>query len=525
MAKFLNTGPLSSLNYGGSRPAPTPIYSAPPSYGRLPDINPKRTTRAEDLAAQNANDNREKARQLYGDAPSGVDPAIWKQAVENALQGPGKDNPLRPRIPGQEWDAQIPPDQREKINKELQQRSWQGRAETANQQQAQREANAPRNKAKAEELMAASKAAQQKSNAAHSAWVNSTGTEKTAAKQAYDQVNKQFQSARKAYESHQKSIESKANKLSSTIKSAQAKAENALAAMESATGPRRETLRQQYEANMRAIQTAQGEWKTIQEQSGPVSEKLFASAQEAQKLASENLNAWQNTKSKQELKQDWERARYESNRAAQEFNAHQRDPDAYHQQAGTQTASVPNSQQPQSAPRPQPAPSPSPASFPANNSQTTSGKDWFMDFLQGTVPGQSPTPDTRGIPSPTLQTTTATTAQVPTASPIKTQQAVASPLDKLDQITQGRDIFGNEIKTADMLVSGGVKLQKNQRADRGPTNFGGLQFRNIGGQTRVVGTNQPRNTKTPEPTLAMGQQQPDRGPATTKQTAIATGMR
>jgi hypothetical protein len=106
-----------------------------------------------------------------------------------------------------------------------------------------------------------------------------------------------------------------------------------------------------------------------------------------------------------------------------------------------------------------------------------------------------------------------------------TQTMAASPLDKLDQITQGRDIFGNEIKTADMLVSGGVKLQKNQRADRGSNNFGGLQFRNIGGQTKVVGTNQPRNTKTPEPTLAMGQQQPDRSPATTKQTASATGMR
>jgi hypothetical protein len=105
------------------------------------------------------------------------------------------------------------------------------------------------------------------------------------------------------------------------------------------------------------------------------------------------------------------------------------------------------------------------------------------------------------------------------------QTMAASPLDKLDQITQARDIFGNEIKTADMLTSGGVKLQNNQRADRGPTNFGGLQFRNIGGQTRVVGTNQPRNTKTSEPTLAMGQQQPDRGPAITRQTAIATGMR
>jgi hypothetical protein len=108
----------------------------------------------------------------------------------------------------------------------------------------------------------------------------------------------------------------------------------------------------------------------------------------------------------------------------------------------------------------------------------------------------------------------------------RTQQINAtSPLDRLDQITQGRDIFGNEIKTADMLVSGGVKLQKNQRADRGSNNFSGLQFRNISGQTRVVGTNQPRNTKTPEPTLAMGQQQPDRGPATPKRMASDLGMR
>jgi hypothetical protein len=62
-----------------------------------------------------------------------------------------------------------------------------------------------------------------------------------------------------------------------------------------------------------------------------------------------------------------------------------------------------------------------------------------------------------------------------------------APLDPLDQITQARDIYGNEIKTADMVTGGGVKLQKNQRADKGKKDFGGLQFRNVGGKIQVVG--------------------------------------
>jgi hypothetical protein len=90
----------------------------------------------------------------------------------------------------------------------------------------------------------------------------------------------------------------------------------------------------------------------------------------------------------------------------------------------------------------------------------------------------------------------------------KAQSASANPLDRLDQITQARDIFGNEIKTADMLGSGGVKLQQNQRAEKGKKDFGGLQFRNIGGQARVVGSNQSRDAQDPEPAMAMGQQQP-----------------
>jgi hypothetical protein len=88
----------------------------------------------------------------------------------------------------------------------------------------------------------------------------------------------------------------------------------------------------------------------------------------------------------------------------------------------------------------------------------------------------------------------------PVKPPGKSSTASAqAPLDRLDQITQARDIFGNEIQTADMLVSGGVKLQKNQRADMGPKDFGGLQFRNVGGQTKVVGgrrSSPPQSEKT-----------------------------
>jgi hypothetical protein len=76
-----------------------------------------------------------------------------------------------------------------------------------------------------------------------------------------------------------------------------------------------------------------------------------------------------------------------------------------------------------------------------------------------------------------------------------------SPLDKLDSLTQARDIHGNEIDTADMLVSGGVKLGKNQRADK--KSASGLQFRNVDGKVQVVGSSGPQGSapskKEPQP--------------------------
>jgi hypothetical protein len=108
---------------------------------------------------------------------------------------------------------------------------------------------------------------------------------------------------------------------------------------------------------------------------------------------------------------------------------------------------------------------------------------------------------------------------------VNTRQAkipaiTSGPLDRLDQITQARDIHGNEIKTADMLVSGGVKLQQNQRANEKPSS--GLQFRNVGGEVRVVGSSKPKTaSKQPLP-MSMGQQQPER-PADSKPTTA--GMR
>jgi hypothetical protein len=100
----------------------------------------------------------------------------------------------------------------------------------------------------------------------------------------------------------------------------------------------------------------------------------------------------------------------------------------------------------------------------------------------------------------------------------------ANPLDRLDQITQARDIFGNEIQTADMLVSGGVKLQKNQRADMGPKDFGGLQFRNVGGQVKVVGKARPSGAKESDATTSMGQKQPRSASINSKRNNKMKGM-
>lgn len=101
-------------------------------------------------------------------------------------------------------------------------------------------------------------------------------------------------------------------------------------------------------------------------------------------------------------------------------------------------------------------------------------------------------------------------------------QTTINPLDQLDQITQARDIHGNEIKTADMLVSGGVKLQQNQRAEKKPESK--FQFRNIGGQVRIVGTTDPKAASEAELPQSMGQTQPNRPTATTKAKTRA-GMR
>lgn len=84
----------------------------------------------------------------------------------------------------------------------------------------------------------------------------------------------------------------------------------------------------------------------------------------------------------------------------------------------------------------------------------------------------------------------------------------SSPLNKLDSITQARDIHGNEIETADMLVSGGVKLQQNQRAEKKPESK--FQFRNIGGQVRIVGKSGPETASEAELPNSMGQTQPKR---------------
>ena len=81
----------------------------------------------------------------------------------------------------------------------------------------------------------------------------------------------------------------------------------------------------------------------------------------------------------------------------------------------------------------------------------------------------------------------------------------SNPLDKLDQITQARDIYGNEIKAADMLVSGGVKLQPAQRADKNKKDFGGLQFRNVGGRVKIVGGSKPQSG------MNKGEQQAQKG--------------
>jgi len=91
-----------------------------------------------------------------------------------------------------------------------------------------------------------------------------------------------------------------------------------------------------------------------------------------------------------------------------------------------------------------------------------------------------------------------------TSAPLRSFQ---SPLDRLDNLTQARDIHGNPINTADMLTGGGVKLQKNQRAENRTTGSGpgaGLQFRNVGGETRVVGNTaksaKASNKDSPQPT-------------------------
>lgn len=103
-----------------------------------------------------------------------------------------------------------------------------------------------------------------------------------------------------------------------------------------------------------------------------------------------------------------------------------------------------------------------------------------------------------------------------------TPPSTNNPLDKLDSITQARDIHGNEIKTSDMLVSGGVKLQQNQRAEKKPESK--FQFRNIGGQVRIVGTTDPKAASEAELPQSMGQTQPNRPTATTKAKTRA-GMR
>ncbi len=91
--------------------------------------------------------------------------------------------------------------------------------------------------------------------------------------------------------------------------------------------------------------------------------------------------------------------------------------------------------------------------------------------------------------------------QTNTGKKPKSKAPIASPLDKLENLTQARDIQGNQIDTADMLTSGGVKLQKNQRADTrrsGSGPAGGLQFRNINGQTRIVGNSSSASSNSPQ---------------------------
>jgi hypothetical protein len=101
----------------------------------------------------------------------------------------------------------------------------------------------------------------------------------------------------------------------------------------------------------------------------------------------------------------------------------------------------------------------------------------------------------------------------------------ANPLDKLDKITQARDIHGNEIDTADMLVSGGVKLQNNQRAGlRASGGSGGnLQFRMVDGQVRVLGSDAQKNASgaksQPQPTGMTFR------PTTDEEKKIYSGMR
>lgn len=584
--------------------------------------------------------------------------------------------------------------------------------------EARRIAANEKNKPVVDKLLGDIKSKREKSDAAHSAWINATGREKQDAKQAYDLVNKQFQESKKAYEAHQKSTQSQANKLASTLKNSQAKAENLMASLQSIdpvaarelfenanrtlsggaslapisnkpqagrpVNARFNTLQQQYIASMRAMQSAQGELQTLQEKSQAASEKLYAAAQEKQKTVQTAFDSWQGTKTKQELKQEWERARYDNNMAAREFDSHQRDPEAHQAKLADKTS---NPQTPQPLQPAQPAPNPATVSQGSAEIRNTgpenipSGKPglkgpWDQEAWRGgTVPTRrhpyldnrpTPTPLTSfpdnyaRLPSPTGQVTTGPSAppayaksgQNPNASnrnraglpepkqfgndwefrnqdeeraaregrdqvqaasgksiynrltpqefgalelaaqagdsrakkelddryqrgqrhimdsasaqellkrgnqkreqemadakknqpktqweleqdhiknkqayekemrdkgfelfqdgwrkkPSKPQPSPQAPLDKLDSITQARDIHGNEIKTADMLVSGGVKLQQNQRAEKKPES--GLQFRTIGGQVRVVGSNQPKDSQAQPAPTSMGQPQP-----------------
>lgn len=81
------------------------------------------------------------------------------------------------------------------------------------------------------------------------------------------------------------------------------------------------------------------------------------------------------------------------------------------------------------------------------------------------------------------------------------QQAVAkgvyqqpSPLDKIDEINQGRDIHGNKKTTANLLAGGGVKLEEIQRAKQSDTS---KQFRMVNGKIRFF-NKQEEEDESPE---------------------------